>query len=414
MKNFSMLTACLLVFSVATAQEFEQIGTDTRTVTHAVNLGGSNPTPSSSYFLSWVRPNPDRDGVNFNSIDPFFYIELNALGSATAKPSDFEVLVNGHRIGEDGKSDSGSIAGTTFSINVPLAIGKNEIEVRWKTVRTKTITVNFTPTMPNLYILAIAPATPAPLKYNQKDAADIIAMFKSQADLPLEKRLFGKVSAELVDGNTATAAFIGSKIARLERNFPTKKDVVLIFISTHGLADGVKLRLQASDFDALTPELTSISFQRDIVDKIKNMDCKRIIIMDACQSGNFLADRIAAKATVQEIQLARKDYWNLPNDITIISSSSDEELSWENEVWQNGALTKALKNGLQNGEADGKSTDTRKGIITLNELFAYLEKSVPEMVQQKGFKDPRTQRTATQNPKCKNLIGDLPIFILNR
>jgi uncharacterized caspase-like protein len=94
------------------------------------------------------------------------------------------------------------------------------------------------------------------------------------------------------------------------------------------------------------------------------------------------------------------------NGITIISSSSSTEKSWEDESWGNGAFTRAIKDGLQDMKADKDGN----GFVTMNELFEYVKIRVADLISQAGKKD-ENGNPVTQTPKMVNPRGDVSIYI---
>jgi uncharacterized caspase-like protein len=89
---------------------------------------------------------------------------------------------------------------------------------------------------------------------------------------------------------------------------------------------------------------------------------------------------------------------NAGNDVNVITSSSDDQVSWEDDSWQNGAFTRAIREALEQGKAD----QDRNGIIRIRELVEYIKTRVPEMVTSAG--------KGLQTPKW-NSKTDISIYI---
>ena len=72
--------------------------------------------------------------------------------------------------------------------------------------------------------------------------------------------------------------------------------------------------------------------------------------------------------------------------IVAFASSKGREVSVESSAWQNGAFTKALIEGIQQGNAAGRDTRgdlLRNGTITTSQLDAFLEQRVQELTEGK-------------------------------
>ena len=99
---------------------------------------------------------------------------------------------------------------------------------------------------------------------------------------------------------------------------------------------------------------------------------------------------------------------------TILASCRADELSYEDESWQNGAFTKSLLEAFSNqscsDEAGGFSSDANKdGLVTLGEIVGFIKRRVPVLAA--GQK-----RLTSQNPVLINgeLDSEIPLILLNR
>jgi len=80
----------------------------------------------------------------------------------------------------------------------------------------------------------------------------------------------------------------------------------------------------------------------------------------------------------------------------VFTASTGSQYSLEDPVWQNGAFTKALVEGI-NGKADYGGT----GKITINMLDLYLAERVKELT--KGQQTPATSKPST--------VSDFPLAV---
>jgi len=142
-------------------------------------------------------------------------------------------------------------------------------------------------------------------------------------------------------------------------------------LSSHGFINDGDLRLQGSDY---TPS-TSLSYKNDVLSLLDELPCKKLVFLDACHSG-----AAGSKASTEDVNYQIEILNQIKEGITIIASSQKEEQSYEDKVWQNGAFTEAIINGLKDGKADLSVKGNNDGIITIDELYEYLKKEVPAMV----------------------------------
>ncbi|MBX2874267.1 MAG: hypothetical protein KTR30_19260, partial [Saprospiraceae bacterium] len=178
------------------------------------------------------------------------------------------------------------------------------------------------------------------------------------------------------------------------------KDLVILFISSHGLISGEerKFRIEGEDFDPDNPKFTSIVYEEDILPVLNDLPCKKLLFIDACHSGVG-----GAKSTQRTLSINRAiSHLNKQkNGLAVISSSRENEASFEDQSWENGAFTEGILLGLGQGLAD---TDEDK-IITVNELYSFLKTQVPRIVQQKKNKP--------QHPMMiSNGMGNMPLFVI--
>lgn len=251
---------------------------------------------------------------------------------------------------------------------------------------------------PNLYILSIG-ATPPDIKYTVEDADDIVEVFNEQKEI--DNSLYSEIITMKLSGKEATSNAILKyikKMIHIEDISPN--DVFILFIASHGYRKGGKFYIQGSDFDTTIPLRTSVSLG-DIMECLNKLDAKKLIFLDACESvdsGVPVPLELGRKGTlidyVNKIKKAKSGY------AVITSSSGDSH--WH-KAWQNGAFTEMLIKGLNDGEADYNSDK----IITLGEIYEYLQKEVPQLCKNQGV--------PLQHPDCirYDYKNDLPFYSVN-
>ncbi|MEN0049640.1 MAG: caspase family protein [Bacteroidota bacterium] len=256
---------------------------------------------------------------------------------------------------------------------------------------------NFSPYRPNLHLLSIG--TETNLSYTTKDAQDFADCFDHQAQNQ-GGRLFQQVYADLLMGKDASAVAIKSKIEQLEARYKTgnisERDLIIFYISSHGFLDEKRqLRIQADDYTPSAPRATSVSYERDIVEVLEAIPCKKLIFIDACYSGDTKSNNIDIDYQLEQLNQPLKGF-------TTIVSSKGDEASYEDEKWENGAFTEAIIEGLFQRRAN----QDENAYITINELWNYLEMRVPSLVE--------TVKQRAQHPSLmKNDLRDLAIYYVN-
>lgn len=256
--------------------------------------------------------------------------------------------------------------------------------------KTSTLKINYSPEKPNLYVLSIGVRTN--LQYTVNDAYDFIDLFKGQGGRD-GNRLFNSIQTEQLTSDDATADAIKKKIIDLKIKMETgnisKDDLIMVFLSTHGFMMGDDFRLQGNDYEARYKDITSVSYQKDILSRLEEIPCKKVVFIDACQSGG-------AKADASNVNYAIIEFKKIAVGTSVIASSQADELSYEDDAWENGAFTEGIVKGLKYGEAD---SDENK-IVTIKELYQFLSIEVPTMVNKvKG----KVQRPAMPKKDLENL-----------
>ncbi|MEM7367359.1 MAG: caspase family protein [Bacteroidota bacterium] len=247
---------------------------------------------------------------------------------------------------------------------------------------------------PDLYVLSVGISEfddpSVKLTYAHTDAEAISDKFSA-----LEGSLFRKVTVKTLQNEEATLLNIKRHVSWLEKE-ATQKDMVLVFYSSHGALDHKgNLYLLTRDFDPHNLFATALNI-RDLTEGMSATPCKKLIFLDACHSGqsgmNLLASIKALNLNEAVGEIVSKE-----PGITVMTSSSGNEFSYENPRWGHGAFTKAILEGL-NGEADFNNNR----VISLLELNLYVTERVKDLTN--GRQHPFTPI---------NLFGDVPLFILD-
>ncbi|MEZ4824927.1 MAG: caspase family protein [Bacteroidia bacterium] len=361
--------------------------------------------------LTWISPNivlyQDKPYTHNDELLP---VEFNIQSQASLTKSDVTLVLNGQRTPptESATMVPASNGRYFFKDYIPMANKESfqtlHIEVLGQA--SEVLKVNFVPlTKPNLYIVAIGPKTD--LKYTVNDARDFASLFANQGGTG-GNRLYAKVEVISLLAEKATAGEIRGVLEEFRAKYVTQNlkynDVLAIFISSHGFLSNGNFRIKGDDYKPTRQESTSVSYQDDIIDKLKEIPCKKLIFLDACHSGGATASGEKSDAVSSfEINLAIQKLNKTREGFITIASSQAEQYSYEDDMWKNGAFTEAIVKALGSSLAD---TDKNK-IITTTELYDYISKEVPRIV--------KTVKRQDQVPKLvENDLGDIPLFVVTR
>lgn len=248
---------------------------------------------------------------------------------------------------------------------------------------------------PNLYVLTIGVSDyqhePINLAFAHSDAETIGERFAQ-----LEGSLYREVYVKALTNGAATLANIKSGIAWLERE-ATQMDMILVFVSSHGALDH-KGNLYLLPHDVKSDQLFATGLNIDALTKGMNgVPCKKLILLDACHSGQSGHDLLAyATPKAANVNQAVEELINKEPGITVMTSSSGNEFSYENPRWGHGAFTKAILEGL-----DGSADYNRDQLINLFELNLFVTQRVKDLTG--GRQHPFTPI---------NLFGDIPVYVV--
>jgi len=373
----------------------------------------SSPT-KALVLLNWSKPTDDfrslPDGILTLHDNNLVNIRIKASSTAPFDTTKFHLYVNGRDYQNGNKmtvvsmKDIGKPSSKkyeyVYEAKVNVAQGKSTIIFNYgDTPIDDTLKVLYAPTDINLHVLAIGTHGQG-LKYAEKDAKDFADLFSKQKG---EHRLFHDAHAEVLQGDETNAHAMSKKISEWSSKTYGERDVLILFISSHGLVDKGSLLLTGSDFDATQTAFTTINFKDNILTPLEGANCKKFIFIDACHSGEGLS---GGKAVEQDVATEINKMVNSGNSVTIISSSSSSEQSWEDESWGNGVFTRAIRDGLQ----DDMPADTdHDGFVKINELYEYIKTRIAKLIELAGKKD-LNGNLVVQTPRILNARGDVSIF----
>ena len=404
----------------------------------AVSQVNVNPKPRSSSEVEvyWVNPRPSVRNVDVNSRE--VNITAMTVSNQEMKKNQYDIFVNGKRTQSGQKMDEVKLGPPERTTNerinqvyenrVYLKEGKNEVKIvcydeKGKVIQgeSRSITFNFIPRdKPNLYVISVG-VQHQDLKFTTKDSRDFAAYYDR---LKQDKSLFGKVEVYSLSKRDETTAF-NLKAAFID--FSNKKikdnDMVVVFLSSHGKVNSRnEFLLMPSDYNPSYEDLSSVNFKEDILKKLRVIDGKKLVFIDACHSGSAGGKGYQSEATSKFM----RDLIQSTSGMEIFASCSDSEFSYEDEKWENGAFTEAIIEAFENKKVavDGETIQadifkddpiSRKkvkgsdGVITIEELKLFVQRRVPYLV--------RTIKKESQHPINKQaelLPENMAIYVIDQ
>lgn len=375
-------------------------------------------------FILFTQPNEAR--VNVKQLDwdlPAFPIEATFGTSSELRTESTTVLINGTPI-DKGKMDeedlsppakSGDLNYYAYENTLQLNEGLNKIVVQMRTpkgtIQSNEIIVNYVPRKPNLHVLAIG-VPHKDLKYTSKDASDFANKFRAQAG---EGKAYNRVFInELTSASETQFIPVRAAFANLKSRFDseikedriTREDVLIVFISSHGKSENDEFKILTSEYEQF-PTAALIDYKRDVLEILNQIDCKKFVFIDACHSGAAEGGKEGLTTSARRaLEMINSTYPGL----SVLTSSQVNQLSYEDDEWQNGAFTESILDAFENRnvlDSNGMYTADRNGdnIVAFGELYEFLKRRVPSLVQEKKNKAQMPSRTET------DLGDDIPIFI---
>jgi len=230
------------------------------------------------------------------------------------------------------------------------------------------------------------------LSYPDDDADDMATLLSAQG-WTVKKRLISSSDASIDKDGSPTYSNIKEAIADLS----TESDAtILVYYSGHGNSEDNTAYI--IPYDGLTTSGTGYDIAKWITPAtlsswMEAVPAKnRVLILDSCYSGGFIAsanavdttpaDYSQAQGTTAETGLllaALSDFNGLlaanltslgERDMVALSASGSEEVSWDDGTSGHGAFTNYLLKAAESGDADGD------GYVTVAEAYAYAKANI--------------------------------------
>jgi hypothetical protein len=186
-------------------------------------------------------------------------------------------------------------------------------------------------------------------------------------------------------------------------------DLILLFWSGHGFPDPeVPEKVYFATYDT-NPYVPPTGYRMDRVRTVlEERGVRNVIVMaDTCHAGKLIT-RGGEKAIsiMPDIEKMRRER-SVPSGWIFMVSADSDRLAIENSSWTNGAFTHCLVEALS-GKADGfESVGPMDGTVTMRELRAYLNATMPDETQRVlGVAKRPVITTSTGDPNIWNLYLD--------
>jgi WD40 repeat protein len=215
------------------------------------------------------------------------------------------------------------------------------------------------------------------LDYAAKDARDVAnALLESQKGSPGKVSLYADVSPIYLPNDKADGVAILDNLDAVEqsmaRNQPGQ-DVAVILVSSHGEMIDKQFYLIPYGFDAGSEgkSIKSAVSASELAKKVQALAKygRVLLLLDTCHSGAVGAQGWATDPDAKVLQ----DAMDLEN-VTVLTSSKQNELSQELPGWQHGALTQAFLDALT-GAADSQ------GVVRLSALTDAMDNEIPSLTK---------------------------------
>lgn len=341
--------------------------------------------------IMWVSPVAPDTLLSKNTI------RLTARVSSSTSLQAAKILLNGRTVLRRDqvsiRQEKGGAGNYEVSFDIDLPSLENTINIfaenengstvsQERVLRLKQLETGIEKYKPNLYLLSVGVSghtQPAySLNYADKDANAIAEMYAAQQGL-----LFRNVFSRTLVNEQASRSNILEAFYWLEQN-ATQKDVVIIFIASHGLNEKDKFYILPHDGDPERIRITGVDWL-NFSDVLGNLPSKVLVFIDACHSGKLGANLLAKRGETDLMEavraLAREE-----NGVVIMAASTGREFSFESDEWRHGAFTLALLEGM----GDGKADLNEDGIINIREIDYYVAERVKVLTN--GRQHPTTQK----------------------
>ncbi|MDP1947320.1 MAG: caspase family protein [Nitrospirota bacterium] len=367
--------------------------------TEKINLSVGFKRPPTVTLIVVPPAQPDRDEID---VTVKAEDQEGGIGEIRLYHNDKLVAATNRGIAVTGDVVSSKVNTLTFHVRLvqgdnelrAVALSADRIEGKPAEVRIPFKGVDKQPVL-HLVVVGINQYQNSALNLNfaQPDAAAVLKFFSSVAP-----KLFRTVNVIQLLNSGATRSAVFSTLQSLKSTAP--EDVVIVYLAGHGESAGSNWYFLPHDvvYPERPEELQKKGLSsQEIRDLVMQIGAKKVLLlMDACKSG-FALQAFSSRGVDERqalAQLARA------NGVHVVAASNKDQFASEVQELGHGVFTYTLLEGLK-GQADGSPKD---GIVTVRELLAFVEASLPELSLK--------YRTERQYPVAESRGMDFPLALL--
>jgi WD40 repeat protein len=217
------------------------------------------------------------------------------------------------------------------------------------------------------------------LKFASKDANDVASALLATQGGEFNKNggLYTDVRFQYLSDEKADRAGIFGALEALKNNMANgvDQDLAVVLFSGHGVTIDNHFYLLPYGVDARTParlKASAISATEfhDEIEQVASYG-RVLVLLDACHSGAATADGFKLSSNADFLRSLIS-----ASNVTVLTSSTANEFSREDQNWGNGAFTKILMEALGH-DAD----ENHDGVISMSELTRYIATRVPILTE---------------------------------
>ncbi|PIE56809.1 MAG: hypothetical protein CSA34_02270 [Desulfobulbus propionicus] len=225
--------------------------------------------------------------------------------------------------------------------------------------------------LPRLYVLAIGVSKyddPSfNLEFPGKDARDFARIMVDQ-----KGKIYRDVQVRLLTDAEANRDAVKEGLDWLKRK-STSQDVSILFFAGHGINDrNGNAYFLSSDAGPDPLDNRGVSYG-EIKDTLTTLPGKRLAFIDTCSAGNVMAIHHGGNLDLTAIS---NDLAAVENRVVVFTASSGGQTTLKNRSSNNGAFTRAMREGL-----NGKANYDGNAVITVKELGLYISEQVKKLTQ---------------------------------
>lgn len=326
---------------------------------------------------------------HITTTEDYITVDFTVIPQSRHRITETTILVNGRPLSDRGIKVVEKKGGKHIVKDVPLSEEYNRIsliagnryarseEVVIEVEREKAVDDDIY--KPDLYVLSIGVSEyenrDLNLAYADNDAQGMVDVLRAQ-----EGKLFKRVKSMLLLNRESTRGNILDGIDWLDKE-ATQRDVALLFIAGHGLNDeNSNYYFLGHDADTERLRRTAVKWI-EFEDIVRNLPSKVILLADTCHSGSIMGKKLARRG---DITKAIKELISAGRGQVIMTASTGNSYSIEDDNWKHGAFTKALLEGLGELRADYD----KDSFVSIKEIDLYVTMRVKELT--KGKQKPTT------------------------